>query len=155
MSKPELIWNVILSQKGVARKPSSYFIDWETASDAWWDETARAGQNPLAKPQIYRGILCQTAEPRDAYIVYQKMKKISVLRLTVFVAALAGLSSTCKAQNPLGSLRGTVTDTSGGRVASATVSTKNPETALVRQRQSDVRGEFLVEDLPAGSYEGR
>jgi hypothetical protein len=57
------------------------------------------------------------------------------------------------AQNPLGALRGTVVDASGARVPSAIVSVRNPGTAMVRQNPADAHGEFLLEDLPPGTYE--
>jgi carboxypeptidase family protein len=57
-----------------------------------------------------------------------------------------------RAQNPLGTLRGTVVDASGARVPSATVSAKNPETSLLRKKQTDAHGEFRLEGLPPGVY---
>jgi hypothetical protein len=77
---------------------------------------------------------------------------------TRFVLATAAALCTLlpfvtKAQNPLGALRGTVRDASGARVPSAMVSARNPGTSLVRQNQSDARGEFLLEGLLPGSYE--
>ena len=58
-----------------------------------------------------------------------------------------------RAQNPLGALRGTVVDASGGRVVSARVTATNAERSLVRTNPVDTRGEFRLEDLPPGSYE--
>ncbi len=56
------------------------------------------------------------------------------------------------AQNPLGALRGTVVDSSGSRVPSATVAVKNPETSLSRHNRADARGDFRLEELPPGNY---
>jgi hypothetical protein len=57
------------------------------------------------------------------------------------------------AQNPMGALRGAVLDPSGAGVPSATVSVRNRGTLLSRQSQADAHGEFVLEDLPPGSYE--
>src|SRR3974377_1144409 len=57
-----------------------------------------------------------------------------------------------RAQTPLGALRGTVQDSSGGRVVSAVVSVANPEQSYAKETQTDARGEFRFEDLPPGEY---
>ena len=67
-----------------------------------------------------------------------------VLCLILVQAALA--------QNPRGTLRGTVQDTSGGRVPGAKIAVRNAELSLRRETQSDDRGEFQMEDVPPGSY---
>jgi Carboxypeptidase regulatory-like domain len=77
---------------------------------------------------------------------------IRIVRASLLVSCLLSLTMLC-AQNPLGALRGAVVDSSGGRIPSATVSARNPETALERTGQADARGEFRLEDLPPGSYE--
>ena len=46
-----------------------------------------------------------------------------------------------QAQNPSGALRGVVQDSSGARVASASVSVASAEQALLRETQTDARGE--------------
>jgi hypothetical protein len=56
------------------------------------------------------------------------------------------------AQNPRGTLLGTVQDSSGGRVAAASIAATNPEISLARETQSDARGEFRMEELPPGEY---
>ena len=55
-------------------------------------------------------------------------------------------------QNSLGSLRGTVQDSSGARIAGAEISATDSEKFLVRAVQADGRGEFRVEQIPSGSY---
>jgi len=55
-------------------------------------------------------------------------------------------------QNPRGSLRGTVQDASGGRVPAAKVTVEAKELAVRREATTDERGEFRIENLPAGSY---
>ncbi len=56
------------------------------------------------------------------------------------------------AQNPHGTLLGTVQDSSGGRVAAASIVATNADISLTRQTQSDTRGEFRMEELPPGEY---
>src|SRR5882724_4333671 len=75
--------------------------------------------------------------------------KISLLLITVYAFFVLPLC----AQNPLGSVRGTVQDGAGARIPRATVSLSNAEKSLTRNVQSDAQGEFRAEDLPAGSYQ--
>jgi hypothetical protein len=56
------------------------------------------------------------------------------------------------AQLPIGSLRGTVQDSSGARVTAAIISISNPERSLSREVHSDAHGEFRIDDLVPGSY---
>jgi hypothetical protein len=56
-------------------------------------------------------------------------------------------------QNPHGSLGGTVRDSSGAVLASASISLRNPGLSFVRNARSDATGEFRLEDLPPGPYE--
>jgi hypothetical protein len=51
------------------------------------------------------------------------------------------------AQNPTGSLRGTVEDSSGARIASATIEVRGLRTALARNTVADDRGEFRVASI--------
>ena len=57
-----------------------------------------------------------------------------------------------RAQNTLAAFRGTVQDSAGGRVASATVSVGNSEQSLSRETRTDSLGEFRFEDLRPGEY---
>jgi Carboxypeptidase regulatory-like domain/TonB dependent receptor len=56
------------------------------------------------------------------------------------------------AQNPRGALRGTVQDTSGGRIASAKIVVQAKESTLRREATCNDRGEFRIDDLVPGSY---
>ncbi len=56
------------------------------------------------------------------------------------------------AQNPHGTLLGTVQDSSGARVAAASITATNAEISLTRKIQADARGEFRLEELPPGEY---
>jgi len=51
------------------------------------------------------------------------------------------------------SITGVVTDTSGARIASATVTVKNVETGAIRSAATDDAGRYQVLALPVGEYE--
>ena len=70
---------------------------------------------------------------------------VSILGLSVVLGAAA-------AQLPSGSLRGTVEDSSGGRVSSATINVNNPEKSISREARTDGRGEFRIDGLAPGTY---
>ncbi len=78
-------------------------------------------------------------------------KQYQLRLLFVFVCGLLP-PALLFAQNPNGSLRGTVQDSSGGRVASATIAVRNENAAMARETHADARGEFRIEDLRPGSY---
>ncbi|HEY1658565.1 MAG TPA: carboxypeptidase regulatory-like domain-containing protein [Candidatus Sulfotelmatobacter sp.] len=73
--------------------------------------------------------------------------RISLLSLTSVIF----LAATVYAQNSRGSLRGTVQDTSGARVASARVVVQLAGSSVQREAES-VGGEFRLDDLLPGSY---
>src|SRR6201998_2540420 len=56
------------------------------------------------------------------------------------------------AQSPRGSLRGKVQDASGARIPSAEVVVQSSDSAMRREGQTEDRGEFPSDDLPAGTY---
>jgi hypothetical protein len=56
------------------------------------------------------------------------------------------------AQNPRGSLRGTVQDSSGGRISSAKIVVQAPESALQREAIANDQGDFRIDDLVPGNY---
>jgi hypothetical protein len=60
--------------------------------------------------------------------------------------------SPVRAQNPNGSLRGEVQDTSAARVAGARVDVQSTGSALSRETRADERGEFRIDGLLPGSY---
>ncbi len=68
------------------------------------------------------------------------------------VVSVIVLSSTLLSQNPRGSLRGTVQDVSGARVASASIALEAVDSSLRRQASSEDRGEFRLDDLLPGNY---
>src|SRR6202522_3478884 len=62
------------------------------------------------------------------------------------------LTVTLHAQNPRGSLRGTVQDASGARVVSAKIVARLSGSPAQREAASEDRGEFRLDDLLPGSY---
>lgn len=77
----------------------------------------------------------------------------SCFAFCMFVAlALVG-AGTLRAQQTLGSINGTVTDSSGAVVASAGVKIHNVETGLERTAETKKDGSFSFVDLPIGTYE--
>jgi len=76
-----------------------------------------------------------------------------LLRKPLLVAlALATLVPALRAQNPRGSLRGTVQDATGARLPSATIVVKSLDSPLQREATSEDRGEFRLDDLLPGAY---
>ena len=65
---------------------------------------------------------------------------------------LALFPSSLRAQNPLGALRGTVQDATGGRVPAARVVVTAANSAIQREAKSDESGEFRIDGLQPGSY---
>jgi hypothetical protein len=60
--------------------------------------------------------------------------------------------SFCRAQDFHGSLAGSVSDSSGGRIPSAVIALRASESSRERQAKSDSRGEFRFSDLAPGVY---
>ena len=78
-------------------------------------------------------------------------KRTRLLGSVAFLASLL-LPFALFAQNPRGALRGTVQDTSGGRISSATIVVQAEESTLRREAASNDRGEFRINDLVPGNY---
>jgi len=62
------------------------------------------------------------------------------------------LLSPLYAQNPRGSLRGTVQDATGARIPSAKIELQAADSLLRRESASEANGEFRVDDLLPGTY---
>src|SRR5579859_6654942 len=74
----------------------------------------------------------------------------------LFVAFICAANSAPSARAQLSaSIAGIVTDPSGAPVPAATVTTKNLETAAVRNATTDDSGRYLILSLPVGLYEVR
>jgi hypothetical protein len=72
--------------------------------------------------------------------------------LMAFLPMFLSVPSPVRAQNPNGSLRGEVQDTSAARVAGARVDVQSTGSALSRETRADERGEFRIDGLLPGSY---
>ena len=72
----------------------------------------------------------------------------------VLLAAVCAvlLASVVQAQNSRGSLRGTVQEATGARVASAKIVVQAVDSSLRREVASEDRGEFRLDDLLPGAY---
>ena len=66
--------------------------------------------------------------------------------------SLALLPQPLAAQNPRGSFRGIVQDSSGARIPSASIAAQSHGTSLERTATSDAQGEFWLADLLPGTY---
>ena len=73
-------------------------------------------------------------------------------RIFVTTALLVFLAFTVQAQNPRGSLRGTVQDPTGARIPSARILVRSLDSAVEREAASEDRGEFRLDDLLPGAY---
>ena len=80
------------------------------------------------------------------------MRYVSPIRAVCFVFCGLILLVPSFAQNPHGTLLGAVQDSSGARVAGASITATNAEISLAHQVKSDARGEFRLEELPPGEY---
>jgi hypothetical protein len=73
-------------------------------------------------------------------------------RIFAITAFLVSISLAVQAQNPRGSLRGTVQDATGARIPSARILVRSLDSAVEREATSEDRGEFRLDDLLAGAY---
>ena len=74
---------------------------------------------------------------------------LSAVRLVAFLLMFAGIAT---AQTSTASLQGTITDTSGGAVANATVTLVNVESKSERSTVTGAQGEYRLQALPPGTY---
>jgi carboxypeptidase family protein len=70
-----------------------------------------------------------------------------------FLGILFLLASSARAQQTLGSINGTVTDSSGGVISGASIKARNIGTNLEQTATSKNDGSFNIADLPIGTYE--
>jgi hypothetical protein len=70
-----------------------------------------------------------------------------------FLFALALLSAAAFSQTFRGDLAGTVTDASGAALSGSVIKIDSPSTGLTRSSLTSTTGDFLVADLPAGTYD--
>lgn len=80
-----------------------------------------------------------------------------IRRTGVFVFALSlclplVLTTSTQAQQTLGGITGTVTDSTGAVIAGATVTAVNDQTSLTRTETTSADGAYTIVNLPIGSY---
>jgi hypothetical protein len=80
-----------------------------------------------------------------------RAKPLRVLWNLAFLSLLLLPSGWC-AQNPRGTLRGSVRDSSGGRIPGVKIVVQAAESTVQREATSDDRGEFRIDDLVPGTY---
>jgi hypothetical protein len=80
------------------------------------------------------------------------MKKNFRLTICAIAAVISLFAATLHAQNSRGSLRGTVQDASGARIASAKIVAHLFGSSIQREASSEDRGEFRLDDLLPGNY---
>src|SRR6202521_4430268 len=79
-------------------------------------------------------------------------RTLTILILTIGVAALLPIATSAWAQSFRGSIRGTVTDPSGSVISGAKVTAKNIGTGLQREATTGQDGAYVLAELPAGEY---
>jgi hypothetical protein len=80
-----------------------------------------------------------------------------IMKINLRISAILAVSclwfaTSLHAQNPRGSLRGTVQDSSGARVVSAKIMAQLSGSSVRRAADSEDRGEFRLDDLLPGNY---
>jgi hypothetical protein len=81
------------------------------------------------------------------------MKDSSLHKAFALTLALLVLTAMPQAQNWGGSLRGTVQDATGARIASANIVARLSNSGVRREAVTEDRGEFRLDDLPPGTYQ--
>src|SRR6516225_2191912 len=75
------------------------------------------------------------------------------MKRTLLVTCVLMICGSVVGQNPRGSLRGVVQDSTGARISSAKVVLQASNASMRREAVSAERGEFRVDDLPPGDYQ--
>ena len=77
---------------------------------------------------------------------------LSSMRVAMAVLLLVCSTAAIRAQTTSATVVGTLTDSSGARIAGGTVSIKNLATGIEHSTTTDTNGEYVVPDLPAAHY---
>src|SRR6202790_3649064 len=75
--------------------------------------------------------------------------------LAILLLLCAGLAPYLAAQNPRGTLRGVVQDSSGARIPGAKITVESAGLSTERQVEASERGEFRADGLLPGEYRVR
>jgi Carboxypeptidase regulatory-like domain len=84
------------------------------------------------------------------------MKRAQIAVLSFFLCLLLSIAFAplaARAQQTLGAINGTVTDSSGAMVPGAALKVRNVSTNLTVTAETKVDGSFHISDLPVGTYE--
>jgi hypothetical protein len=81
------------------------------------------------------------------------MFRNNLLFVLLFLAGLLAGVPSCLAQQTLGSISGTVTDSTGGAVSGVTVTSHHVDTNLTETAATKNDGSYNIPDLPVGTYE--
>lgn len=81
-----------------------------------------------------------------------KISRYTLLTVLILCIGAALFAVSARAQNILGAIVGTVTDTTGAALPGATVTVTNNATAQVRTVTSDAQGNYSILSLPRGEY---
>ncbi len=81
-----------------------------------------------------------------------KARNVLFKKAALAVVVTLALALTALAQNPRGSLRGTVQDATGARIPAAKIVVQSVDSSMRREATSEDRGEFRVDDLLPGAY---
>ena len=81
------------------------------------------------------------------------LKSSNLIRVSILIALGVVLPSITSAQQTLGSVNGTVTDSSGAVIQKTSIKIRNTATNLVVTAESKDDGSFSAADLPIGNYE--
>src|SRR5208282_406005 len=90
--------------------------------------------------------------PRFTILIHGFPMRNLLRKLIVAVVSAAALLSPLLAQNPRGSLRGAVQDTTGARVPSAKIVVESVDSSMRREATNEDRGEFRFDELIPGAY---
>src|ERR1044071_6460304 len=77
----------------------------------------------------------------------------TLIRLVLFVCLVLSVAIAVSAQEPVGSIEGTVSDPQGAVVQGATVMVRNTATNFTRTATTAENGTYRISQLPPGTYE--
>lgn len=80
------------------------------------------------------------------------IRRTSVFLFLLSFGLLLACTTSTQAQQTLGGITGTVTDSTGAVIAGATVSVVNDQTSLTRTETTSADGAYTIVNLPIGSY---
>src|SRR5687768_16100305 len=87
-------------------------------------------------------------------LITMSLRRLQLMtRVAVFLLGLLACAASALAQQSTGNIAGRVVDEQDAGIAGAVVTARNTETGFVREVKSDANGLYLLNALPAGSYD--